>query len=431
VLTAGVEDDFLTGNGPELSSPNNALLAYMGGYPVDSQDFDGTSSNQFFGHTFTDLPPGIVGATLEIGLQVISGDSNNDVIRLAMTSPVAPYAFAWSSGLAALAGGSWTTGASQVFTLDLQDLPGGADILSDINSTNTLDVFVQDDTAVDYITLTIVTCPVDIAIGKTVSDTAPAVGDVITYQVLLGNLSGATNEATGIKVQDLLPKGVTYLSHTTTVGSLGIGGQTTGNPGTYSSGVWTINSWTKFVALLTIQATVNSDACGKTITNTATLTALDQGDTDPGNNSSTVDIVVAPCRSPDLELKKHIGHVFHYGKPAAYNIVIQNVGAGDAFSPITFKDILPNGIMYVSFTEPNTSGNWTCKANGQTVECTYSGPVIGITGVLPLLVINVNVVGIAEFPGGSDSVVNCATVRHKDDKNPDNDEGCVNTIITS
>jgi uncharacterized repeat protein (TIGR01451 family) len=422
-FTAGVPDIFSpTANAPELSSPSTALQAYMAPYTAGSQDFDGTIFNRVFGHTFTDLPPVIVGTSLEINLKVIgSQESDNDGISLAMTGT---NTFAWGSRISTVAGVPWITGASEVITLELDSLPDGTpdgtDILSDINSSNTLDVYVQDDTSVDYITLTVVACPVDIEVVKTVSDSSPTAGDVISYNIVVTNLS--KKPATGIVVTDLLPGGVTIVSATASTG-----------PGTYNdtTGVWTLGSLPKFTRVnLYIEFTVDSDACGQTITNTATLTALDQEDTNPGNNSSTVDIVVAPCPPTDLELKKHIGKVFRYGQPAAYNIVIQNVGAGDAFSPITFQDTLPNGITYVSFTEPYSSGNWKCKAKGQTVECTYSGPVIGKTGVLPLLIINVKVVGITEFTGGSDAVVNCATVSHKDDKNPANDEGCVNTIIT-
>lgn len=171
IFTAGVKDNFSTANGPELSSPSAALQAYMnnysGGYPTNAQHFDGTTIDRVFGHTFTGLPPGITGAKLEIGLRAIGGGSN-DSINLSFTTP--PDTFAWGGAIAGLTGLPWTTGNSAVLTLDLAALPGGQNILSNINANNTLDVYVQDDTAVDYIILTIVTCPGKIVIIK---DTAP------------------------------------------------------------------------------------------------------------------------------------------------------------------------------------------------------------------------------------------------------------------
>jgi uncharacterized repeat protein (TIGR01451 family) len=424
-FTAGVQDGFVLTNGLEESHPSAALLAFINIYTAGNQHFDnalygpnnnGTSFNKVFGHTFTGLPMGVAGASLEIGLQVIGTQlSSNDGISLYMTGP---NSFAWSANIGVLAGVPWKTGASTVLTLGFAALPGGTSILSNMNLSQTLDVYVQDDTAIDYIRLIITTCPVDIEVVKTVSDSSPAAGDTISYNIVVSNLSG--NTATGIVVTDLLPLGVKVVSATASTG-----------PGTYNSGtgVWTVGSLDKFTRVnLFIEFTVDSGACGTTITNTATLTAVDQEDTNPGNNSSSVDIIVEPCAGLDLKLDKFHNLPFTYGQSGSYTFLISNEGTGTASSPITVVDVLPDGLIYDSFTD--LSGDWACNSSGQTATCTYTGPNIAPGGSLPTLIINLKIVPIGVFPGGSDLVTNCADVKHIGDINSANNQGCVDTVIT-
>jgi len=54
LLDAGVDDSFSTANGPEPAAPSAGLLVLTGPNPAD---FDSTSINQHFGHSFI-LPQG-------------------------------------------------------------------------------------------------------------------------------------------------------------------------------------------------------------------------------------------------------------------------------------------------------------------------------------------------------------------------------------
>jgi uncharacterized repeat protein (TIGR01451 family) len=125
----------------------------------------------------------------------------------------------------------------------------------------------------------------DIAISKTVSNATPAPGSTIDYSVTATNLS--SNPATGIEVQDLLPAGVTYSSHSASQGA-------------YAFGLWVVgdldaSGGVTDSATLTITATVDAPTAalpiGSTISNTANLDRLDQVDTDSSNDSASVDIV--------------------------------------------------------------------------------------------------------------------------------------------
>ena len=136
----------------------------------------------------------------------------------------------------------------------------------------------------------------DLGVLKSVDNPLPFVGETIEYEIVLTN-NGPDN-ATGVEVTDVLPVEVSYVSHSNgvyssishvwDVGALAVGGSTT---------LW-------------IRAEVSHSAGGKVVTNTATITAVDQGDTNPTNN--TDDAVIEP-RVPTLASINAFGAVVRDG----------------------------------------------------------------------------------------------------------------------
>ncbi|HDY73449.1 MAG TPA: hypothetical protein ENH86_02675 [Candidatus Jorgensenbacteria bacterium] len=123
------------------------------------RQFDDKAVNRVFGHTFTGLPEDIQAATLEI--RMFAGGSSlvsNDAIHLELTGINDAFS-SWGLGLTALFGQPWIGGSDQTFNLNLANLSpdgqGDTNIISFMNADNALDVYVQDDTAVDYIILTV------------------------------------------------------------------------------------------------------------------------------------------------------------------------------------------------------------------------------------------------------------------------------------
>lgn len=160
---AGIDDDFA--GPPEPTSPNAALAAYPCGAnaPVD---FNESATDQCVIHTFDQLGV-ICGATLAIHLKPTAGGSDNDKLAFyADDGVVVPGLF--SSDIVDLpnasppTGGTWDTTNNpngSTFVLDLANLPGGISIIEQINQAGLLDVLVEDDTAVDSMTLTTTCCP--------------------------------------------------------------------------------------------------------------------------------------------------------------------------------------------------------------------------------------------------------------------------------
>lgn len=113
----------------------------------------------------------------------------------------------------------------------------------------------------------------DLRVTKTVDNATPTEGSNVVFTVTASNLGASNNN--NVTVNDLLPSGYTYVSHTTTAGTY--------VPGT---GVWTIgNGPDQGSATLAITATVKPSG---NYTNTATIGTSGIADPVASNNTATV-----------------------------------------------------------------------------------------------------------------------------------------------
>lgn len=164
---AGQQDDFDGSDGPEPASPSAELLAFLQSCSDNPQtEFDRPTVGRCFGHTF-DKDSGdsclshdclIVGATITIHLKATGNGSGDDMIGFMQNG-----VYVWATEISNLpeAGTTWNNGQSATFTLDLANLPADQYGLTNILATlqdGDLDVYVQDDTMVDYITLDVEYC---------------------------------------------------------------------------------------------------------------------------------------------------------------------------------------------------------------------------------------------------------------------------------
>jgi uncharacterized repeat protein (TIGR01451 family) len=151
---------------------------------------------------------------------------------------------------------------------------------------NTDGIFDPDLTNNTSTVVTDVRSQADLSIEKTVNNSNPYVGDNIEFTVTVTN--NGPNPATGVEVNDLLPNGYSYVSHSTASGSYD-----------HTTGIWTIgNVGFPGSVVLTISVDVNMPAPGINYQNIATITNLDQLDPDPTNNTddeitSPVNIIIA------------------------------------------------------------------------------------------------------------------------------------------
>lgn len=154
---AGVEDGFGGGNDP--ASPGSTLNTYFSRLGVTPKAFDDRAPNRYFGHTFSNLPTGICGATLRISVCADGSQPENDALLLEVKTD---NSFAWHQQFPALIE-PWFRGICREFSLDLSDLPPGIgnsqNSLLDSLADGQLDVVIQDDTSIDFAELTVQHCP--------------------------------------------------------------------------------------------------------------------------------------------------------------------------------------------------------------------------------------------------------------------------------
>ncbi|WP_165372150.1 DUF11 domain-containing protein [Emticicia agri] len=129
---------------------------------------------------------------------------------------------------------------------------------------------------------------IDLSLAKTVNNSTPAEGGTVVFTIT-ATRDNTTQNATGVRVTDILPAGLTYVSHSAGTGTFY-------TPGT---GIWNIGSalggTTNSIAL-TITATV--DTVG-VLSNVAQITASNETDTD---NASVQDHIASACVSVPVQI---------------------------------------------------------------------------------------------------------------------------------
>jgi autotransporter-associated beta strand protein len=169
VFTAGnTTDNFV---GPEPASPSAGLTNRLRTqFNAQFKQFDDCTVNTFLAHTFSDLPScEITSATLTVRVKPCGDICDNDTLELSFTDTNGVRQAAWGrffgagnseSGLLTNNWCSYTDGVT--FTLNLAQLSRAdgstVNLLADLNLYRFLDVVLEDDSAVDYLELTVVSC---------------------------------------------------------------------------------------------------------------------------------------------------------------------------------------------------------------------------------------------------------------------------------
>lgn len=207
----------------------------------------------------------------------------------------------------------------------------------------------------------------DLVVVKTVNNSAPQVGQNVTFTIAVNN--NGTSNATGVIVQDLIPSGYTYVSHNAP------GGTAYSN----TTGIWNIGNLNQIQTIvLTITATVNNSG---NYTNIATVSG-NQSDNNPSNNISSA--FVTPVRLADLAVTKTVNSTSPtVGNNVIFTIVATNNGPSNATGVIV-NDILPSGYTFVNASATmgvynNGNGNWVLNnlTNGGSATLTLTVKVNG------------------------------------------------------
>ncbi len=102
------------------------------------------------------MPENILAATLEVILRAGITLPGNDSIALDYNNGTFSYGRLISDLV-----GSWNDNDIVSLTLNLDNLPGSStSILSSINADHALDIYIQDDTGIDFARLTVAACSI-------------------------------------------------------------------------------------------------------------------------------------------------------------------------------------------------------------------------------------------------------------------------------
>uniref|UniRef100_UPI0026131A4C T9SS type B sorting domain-containing protein n=1 Tax=uncultured Aquimarina sp. TaxID=575652 RepID=UPI0026131A4C len=252
--------------------------------------------------------------------------------------------------------GVWTIGDiddSTVVNLILEatvDVGTSDDTITNTVTGVTLDQTDNDTTPDDPSEDIVVNNEVDLVIAKTVDNATPDEGDTINYTITVTNNGPA--RATTVSITDQLPVGVTYISDTP-------------SQGTYddATGIWTVGDMDNGnVVTLILEATVDAETSGDTITNTVTGVTLDQTDNDITPDDPSEDIIIN--NEVDLVITKTVDNATpDEGGTVNYTITVTNNGPARA-TTVSITDQLPVGVTYISDTPSqgtydDATGIWT------------------------------------------------------------------------
>jgi len=246
----------------------------------------------------------------------------------------------------------------------------------DLDSTpNNGDIGEDDD---DKISITVARAA-DLSLTKNVDNSSPNYGENVTFTITVNN--DGPDAASGVKVEDILPTGLSYVSDNSS--------------GSYNStnGIWTVgNIANGGNSQIQIIAKVNGTG---TINNIAQVNSCDQNDVDstpdndlPAEDDQDAASVTVPS-VVDLELSKTVDNPTpQFGHIVVYTLQVKNVSTFDNATGVQVKDVLPAGLSYISSTGDgsynSTTKIWsvgTVAANNGTASITLTTSVTG-TGTI-------------------------------------------------
>lgn len=155
-LQAGAADNFSPAG---LEAPTaGPCLGASGFFSV--MPFDTAWTDRHLAHCFHGLLPNVTAAKLSLRMKPTQLASQDDVLRLGLQNCGLPAVWAFVQTVATLpgAGGSWTTNGPTTFVIDLAALPGGGNLLAQLNASQRLEFAVGTDTLVDYARLEVTSC---------------------------------------------------------------------------------------------------------------------------------------------------------------------------------------------------------------------------------------------------------------------------------
>ena len=193
----------------------------------------------------------------------------------------------------------------------------------------------------------------DLVTVKTLTsgNATPDEGDTVTFQIEITNNGLA--QATGVRLTDLLPVGLT---------STAFNGTVTQGSYDFDSGLFNIGTLNQgATATLTLEGTVDVGQGGNTITNITTAASGEQ--TDPSTDGDDLEEEVVVGAAADLVTVKTLASgtsTPDEGDIVTFRIEVTNNGAAQATN-VDLTDLLPTGLTATAFNGAVTQGSYDAE----------------------------------------------------------------------
>ncbi len=270
-----------------------------------------------------------------------------------------------------------------------------------VTNTATVSGGGDTNTANDTASVTSVVAPAvpDLTIVKSTTSTFQA-GGTAAYVLAVRNIGNGTTSG-AYTIVDPLPAGLTFASAAPAAG-------------------WDCAASTLSVVSCTSSAAVSGGQAAPAVTITVniaanapatlinTATVAGGGETNTGNNASTVTNTLAGSGTPDLALTKAATSVtFVPGGTATYTLTVRNVGTGPTRGTYTVTDQLP---FFVGLVQPPSGAGWTCNVSGRLVTCANStvlppggtAPMLTLAVIVDSAILAPSITNVANVLGGGD-----------------------------
>jgi uncharacterized repeat protein (TIGR01451 family) len=244
---------------------------------------------------------------------------------------------------------------------------------------------------------------VNLSIAKSDAPDPVTAGQTLVYTLLVSN--DGPSDATGVTVVDTLPAGVTFVSSTTSQGTVAhVDGTVTASLGDLAAGA---------SATVTLTVDVSPSVRG-VLLNEAEVSANEE-ETDLTDNTDTaqttvaaeVDLVLTKSDAPDPVVA---------GQQLVYTLLVRNDGPSDA-TGVTVTDTLPAGVQFVS-----AGGAGTASVSGNVVTVDLGNLAVGQSATTTITV-DVD-------PATRQSIVNSASVvAVEDERDLENNTDSVTTAV--
>lgn len=210
-----------------------------------------------------------------------------------------------------------------------------------------------------------------LTVSKSADKTTAKVGDTITYTVNAANATGADVNIRDAVMTDTIPNGLTFRGNVTVDGySAEYQYDNTGKTLTVSLGEIAPNQ-TKAIRF---DVTVNSDAYGMHIENTALVSGSNTPDKSGTDNGVDIEDGMADGHAGNKTASKTTAVV---GDTITYSIRLSNGAAATAdWENMKVIDVLPDGVSFAGNVQENGSATVNYSYNADTKTITFTPDVI-------------------------------------------------------